>query len=133
LLILTFGPLRLLCYYTLGPNFTFQLATPGRLTTIGLYAYLQHPSYTFQIIVLLAYTFLTLRRDGAVGCWLPGWVVESEQIGIGIKAALGMGLVGGLWGLAIRVRDEERMLRERFGREWEDWHKRTKRFVPGVF
>jgi protein-S-isoprenylcysteine O-methyltransferase Ste14 len=45
---------------------------------------------------------------------------------------VGMGLVGGFLGLAVRVRDEERMLRARFGKEWEDWHARTKRFVPGV-
>jgi protein-S-isoprenylcysteine O-methyltransferase Ste14 len=133
LLILTFGPLRLLCYYALGPNFTFQLAPPGKLTTTGLYAYMQHPSYKFQIIVLMAYTFLTLRRDGAMGCWLPEWVVKSEEIGIGMKAAVGVGLVGGLWGLGVRVRDEERMLRARFGKEWEVWHAGTKRFVPGVF
>jgi protein-S-isoprenylcysteine O-methyltransferase Ste14 len=32
-----------------------------------------------------------------------------------------------------RVREEETMLKKTFGNEWEPWHARTKRFVPGVF
>lgn len=68
-----------------------------------------------------------------MGCWLPGWVIESETVGTGIKVAVAAGLVGGFWGLGLRIRDEERMLRARFGTEWEEWHARTKRFVPGVF
>lgn len=68
-----------------------------------------------------------------MGCWLPEWIVQSEGVGMGMAVAVGVGFVGGLWGLRVRVRDEERMLRARFGKEWELWHARTKRFVPGVF
>lgn len=32
-----------------------------------------------------------------------------------------------------RVMDEEGMLRGSFGKEWEEWHGRTKRFIPFVF
>jgi protein-S-isoprenylcysteine O-methyltransferase Ste14 len=35
--------------------------------------------------------------------------------------------------MSARVRDEEAMLRGKFGREWEGWHRRTKRFIPFVF
>jgi protein-S-isoprenylcysteine O-methyltransferase Ste14 len=32
-----------------------------------------------------------------------------------------------------RVHEEEAMMKETFGKEWEEWHKRTKRFIPGFF
>ena len=31
-----------------------------------------------------------------------------------------------------RVKDEESMLMKRFGAEWEDWHRKTERFIPWV-
>jgi protein-S-isoprenylcysteine O-methyltransferase Ste14 len=36
-------------------------------------------------------------------------------------------------GVTLRVRDEERVLKERFGSEWEEWRKGRKRSLPGVF
>lgn len=36
--------------------------------------------------------------------------------------------VFGLISIWVRVQDEEAMLREEFGREWEEYHRRTKRF-----
>jgi protein-S-isoprenylcysteine O-methyltransferase Ste14 len=32
-----------------------------------------------------------------------------------------------------RVKEEEMMLKSTFGKEWEVWHAKTKRFVPGLF
>jgi protein-S-isoprenylcysteine O-methyltransferase Ste14 len=34
--------------------------------------------------------------------------------------------------LILRVRDEEKMLKEKFGKEWENWHSRTARFIPWI-
>jgi protein-S-isoprenylcysteine O-methyltransferase Ste14 len=50
---------------------------------------------------------------------------------------LGMMVIGALWMVGVmlvrvRVRDEERMLREKFGREWERWNARTARYIPGI-
>lgn len=43
-LILCAGiPLRLIPYSSLDKNFTFTLAVPDRLTTTGIYRYMQHP------------------------------------------------------------------------------------------
>lgn len=46
-------------------------------------------------------------------------------------------VVGALWMVGVmlirvRVRDEERMLQEKFGREWERWNARTARYIPGI-
>jgi protein-S-isoprenylcysteine O-methyltransferase Ste14 len=34
---------------------------------------------------------------------------------------------------ALRVRDEERMMRRAYGKKWEEWHGQTARFIPWVF
>jgi len=38
-----------------------------------------------------------------------------------------------LWMLWKRTLEEEDMLRKAFGKEWEEWHAKTARFVPGIF
>jgi hypothetical protein len=44
--ILIAAPVRLLAFKQLGPNFTFQLAVPGKLVTTGLYVFLLYLSLT---------------------------------------------------------------------------------------
>jgi protein-S-isoprenylcysteine O-methyltransferase Ste14 len=55
------------------------------------------------------------------------WVEKYIWMGIRGSLVVGVGL------LVVRVRDEERMLRGSFGKEWEVWHTKTGRFIPGVF
>jgi len=120
-------------YKGLGANFTFQLARPSGLIKTGIYRYVQHPSY-LGLWVVRCVDFFTLNRgDGVISCVMPGWWEKvlrvpwlSEVLAGGL--AIGMGFV--LW---IRVRDEEEMLKKEFGREWEEWHGKTARFIPGVF
>jgi protein-S-isoprenylcysteine O-methyltransferase Ste14 len=131
LVICVGAPLRLIAYRGLGRNFTFQLAAPDRLITNGIYRYMQHPSYTGQAIVLAANLALFIRWDGAVGAWISPGIVESLQ-GWGSMVFIALGTLSVL-GIVTRVRDEERMLKAKFGKEWEEWHRRTKRFIPGVF
>jgi protein-S-isoprenylcysteine O-methyltransferase Ste14 len=126
--ILIAAPIRLLAFRQLGPNFTFRLAAPKKLITTGMYAYVQHPSYTTNFVVIFTNGILFERVDGVVGCWLSAGVVGSpwwRVVGWGF-VAVGVRLA---W---MRVVDEERMLRETFGEEWEVWHRRTKRFIPLV-
>ena len=39
----------------------------------------------------------------------------------------------GLHMLWVRVTEEEAMLKGEFGEEWEEYHRRTGRFIAGVF
>jgi protein-S-isoprenylcysteine O-methyltransferase Ste14 len=64
---------------------------------------------------------------GALSCWLQSAATEWMCVVLGVMAAIV------ILGLTVRIRDEEEMLRRQFGREWELWHEKTKRFVPGVF
>lgn len=47
-----------------------------------------------------------------------------------VVAIAALGFAGTM--LGVRVGDEERMLKEKFGRQWEEWNRDTKRFIPGV-
>ncbi|KAH7390164.1 isoprenylcysteine carboxyl methyltransferase [Cadophora sp. MPI-SDFR-AT-0126] len=129
LLIIIFAPIRLLAYAQLGKNFTFKLARPQSLVTTGLYAYVQHPSYSANVIVVAANVLLFERPDCLAGCWMSEGVAKSAWWSVA-----GWGLaVAAVYAASVRVADEERMLKEAFGKEWEVWHQKTKRFVPGVF
>lgn len=131
-LILCAGiPLRLVPYATLGKNFTFVLKKPDRLTTTGVYRYVQHPSYTGLVTLLLSNAALLLRPDGALSSWLPrGLYLAFRKWQWGLVSAAVAILVTGM---SVRVREEERMLRAEFGEEWERWHAKTARFIPYIF
>lgn len=125
------GVLRLAAYRSLGKDFTFELARPSGLKTDGIYRYVQHPSYLPLFVIIATNTAYVMAPDAVTGAWLGKELVER------LKSWVGWGFVGwmGIFGaiLAVRVRDEEAMLRKEFGKEWEEWHKRTARFVPWIF
>ncbi|QUC16183.1 uncharacterized protein UV8b_00424 [Ustilaginoidea virens] len=124
-------PLRLSAFGALGSRFTFGLAQPNELNTSGIYHYIQHPSYTGFLLIMIPYLLLFVRWDGSVVYWLPRRVRRSLD---------GWGFVGYVAGFAVialgaalRVSEEETMLKESFGHKWETWNRNTKRFIPGVF
>jgi protein-S-isoprenylcysteine O-methyltransferase Ste14 len=65
-------------------------------------------------------------------CWLQKTIVNGEKFGMVFQIGYLFTVVVGCWALAKRVRNEEYMLKKTFGTEWEDYHRRTKRFLPGV-
>ena len=121
---------RIMAYGGLGRLFTFHLAPPDRLITSGIYRYIQHPSYSGLICIIVATFMLFVRWDGFFACWIPrstlailnGWGVPTITTAVSF----------GVFLLALRVRDEEEMLKRKFGKEWEEWHARTKRIIPGI-
>ncbi|KAH9843321.1 protein-S-isoprenylcysteine O-methyltransferase [Teratosphaeria destructans] len=123
-------PLRLIPYGTLGKNFTFRLAEPDRLTTTGIYRYVQHPSYTGLLALSLSSLALFSRPDGVLACWVPPRTYE--YVPWCVSCLLPAGVISLLAAIRTRVREEEQMLRGKFGREWEEWHARTARFIPWI-
>ncbi|KAJ5387510.1 Phospholipid methyltransferase [Penicillium cosmopolitanum] len=131
LLVLVGAWVRLSAFGGLGPNFTFHLARPSRLVTTGIYRWVQHPSYTGHLAVIAGCTLLFMRWDGASACWI------EESILVGLDG-WGLALWASFMGFSVlmiraRVKDEEDMLKQLFGKEWEDWNRSTKRFIPGLF
>lgn len=96
----------------LGPNWsiTLQLREHHQLVTTGVYAKVRHPMYT----ALFAHAF-------AQAALIANWIAGPAM------------LVAFTLMFALRLRPEERMMRERFGAEYEAYVQRTKRLLPGIW
>ncbi len=90
-------------------SYTARLVEDHRLVTEGPYRLVRHPIYTAMLGKLLAANF-------AFGHW------------IGLPVAGAIFVIGTM----IRIRSEERLLREAFGAEYEAYAKRVPALVPFV-
>ncbi|MEA2368820.1 MAG: hypothetical protein QOH38_1538 [Thermoleophilaceae bacterium] len=97
---------------TLGRFFTVTVgvADDQRLIDTGPYALLRHPSYTGMLVVYLG-----------LGIGLDSWL--SILAGV---------VIPGL-ACAYRIGHEERQLREGLGQSYDDYARRTRRLVPGLW
>lgn len=129
--VIVFCSIRLLAFKELGKDFTFHVTAPKRLNTSGLYSVVQHPSYTGVVLSNAANSMFLYRIDGISACFLPGWIVRQSWWAN--WTLFFVTAVISAYGTRIRVRNEEEMLKKTFGREWEEWHAKTKRFIPGIF
>ncbi|MBL8693761.1 MAG: isoprenylcysteine carboxylmethyltransferase family protein [Planctomycetes bacterium] len=95
----------------LGENWsvTLELRKEHRLVTSGVYSRLRHPMYTAIFLHGLAQTLL-----------LANWIAGPAM------------LVAFTLLYAFRVGREERMMRDRFGAEYEEYARRTHRIIPGL-
>lgn len=96
----------------LGTNWsiTLEVRESHTLVTRGLYTRVRHPMY----LALLLYG---LGQALAVPNWIAG---PSYLVALGLLVALRLG-------------PEERMMRDRFGADWDAYAASTKRLVPGVW
>ena len=122
--------LRLSSFGSLGRYFTYQLAIlpSHKLVTTGPYAYIRHPSYVAVPFAAFGWT-LGLTSQGTV---LREWFGESNAD----RAVLGsmVGLLYICWQFTKRAEAEDEVLKEEFGKEWEEWAKVVKyRFIPGLY
>lgn len=80
-----------------------------RLITDGPFRYVRHPRYAGGILAAFGMS-LTFRS------WI-GLVVSAVSIGV----------------FLLRIRDEEILMAETFGEEWERYCRRTRRLIPFVY
>ena len=94
---------------TLGKFFSIKLIIQEKhqLITTGPYLYIRHPSYTAALITLAGFGF-------AIGNWLS------------VIALLVFGLII----YSTRIKTEEKMLSQEFGKSYEDYRKKTWRLIP---
>jgi len=97
---------------TLGKEWsiTARVVTDHKLATEGPYRFVRHPIYTGMLGMLIA-------TGIAVSYW----------------PALLVALVVFFLGTAIRIRSEERLLRETFGLEFETYARSVPAIVPGLY
>ncbi|MEO0328651.1 MAG: protein-S-isoprenylcysteine O-methyltransferase [Pseudomonadota bacterium] len=89
---------------------SLDLREDHKLVTTGIYERVRHPMYTAFWLWAVGAAFL-----------LPNWIASlSGLIGFGTLYFL-------------RVGQEEAMMREEFGKEYDIYIERTKRIIPGVY
>jgi protein-S-isoprenylcysteine O-methyltransferase Ste14 len=95
----------------LGNNWSFvaRMRDDHRLVTTGPFALVRHPIYAALFLVVLAITV-------ALRTWDQLWL-----------ATVFFGL-----GTAVRIREEERLLRSQFGAAYDAYAARVKRIIPGL-
>ena len=80
-----------------------------RLITIGLYRHLRHPRYLGGVLFAIGFSILFRSWIGLVG------------------GALFLGVV------LFRIKDEETLMRQEFGQEWEAYCKQSWRLMPCLY
>jgi protein-S-isoprenylcysteine O-methyltransferase Ste14 len=104
--------LRMHCWRMLGEHFTGNVKVLSDQPVIdrGAYRWVRHPSYTGGILMYLG-TGLALTN------WLSSLLIAGA----------------GALGYIYRVIVEERALQENLGGRYQEYMRRTKRFVPFIF
>lgn len=99
-------------HHDLGKNWssTLQIREGHTLTTNGVYQIVRHPMYTSVLFLCIAQTLL-----------LPNWIAGLS------------GLIGFSIAYATRVEQEEQMLLDSFGDQYEAYRQCTKRLIPYLF
>ncbi|CDO75925.1 hypothetical protein BN946_scf184873.g14 [Trametes cinnabarina] len=126
------GLTRMWCYRTLGNNFTWSMSIQQehKLGTSGPYAIVRHPSYTAWTIMVLGNFALLLSKGSyfVEAGWLRrplGKIFAGSHIGYMTFVTLH---------LLSRAHQEDVILKEEFGEQWEKWSKRTPyRLVPYIY
>jgi protein-S-isoprenylcysteine O-methyltransferase Ste14 len=126
------GHLRLFAFRQLQKSFTFRLAKPSKLVTSGIYAWLQHPSYTGVAVLSTCYAGIIIRADGILACWMH-CPVSSLTLQIFVHANMIFISIAILLTYPARIVREEALLRKCFGQEWEEYHRSTARLIPWLF
>ncbi len=96
----------------LGTNWsiTLELRENHTLVVDGIYAQVRHPMYLALLLHSVGQALV-----------LPNWIAGPSYL-------VAFGLL-----FLLRVGAEERMLRQRFGKEYESYMSRTKRLIPGLW
>ena len=122
--------LRLSSFNSLGHHFTYQLAIlpSHELVTTGPYAYIRHPSYIALPFIIFGCALSFTSQETV----LREWIGESTTDRVVLAIMVGMLHVG--WLFVKRAEVEDQVLKEEFGKEWEEWARVVKyRFIPGLY
>jgi len=120
------------CYRELGKHFRFQVTIlkNHKLVTSGPYSYVRHPSYTGAYIcfagIVIWYT--------AQGSWLRESEVYKKPLAWIVLVPVIVNLLSVTLALFRRIPKEDEILKETFGKEWDEWAKKAPaRLFPGIY
>ncbi|KDR66913.1 hypothetical protein GALMADRAFT_80333 [Galerina marginata CBS 339.88] len=126
------GLLRVWCYITLGPLFTYLVTVvPGhKLITSGPYAYVRHPGYTgvFLMLVSTAFTHLATPGSYVMECGIMKSTVWKWVIRYWLVVS-----AFSLISLRRRGKVEDELMKKIFGDEWVTYSKAVPySFIPYI-
>ncbi|WP_417428027.1 methyltransferase family protein [Halpernia sp.] len=103
---------RLVVVYNLGKYFTVDvtIVKDHKLITDGFYKYIRHPSYTFSLLTFVGLALILNNWISAIILIFPVFLMFFYRMNI-----------------------EEKVLKDQFGKEYEDYMKRTKRLIPFIY
>jgi protein-S-isoprenylcysteine O-methyltransferase Ste14 len=142
----TGGWIRLRCYQEMGQMFTFEMTIlkNHRLVTSGPYNIVRHPAYTGAVSTMFGITLWHASSVGhrlssvlsshmEQGSWARSSGVLNTWVGLILAAVFGS-LAGCIvLGLLRRMPKEDKVLRELFPTEWDEWRSRVPcKLIPGV-
>ncbi|KAF8347374.1 hypothetical protein F5887DRAFT_915691 [Amanita rubescens] len=123
--------LRIWCFRTLGPLFTFEVTIRPQheLITHGPYSIVRHPSYIGIYLTLLGATVVLF----APGTWLAsgGWMTTGGFLMVSMWTAKCLYVFRGT---CLRLKAEDDVLRATFGAKWDEYARRVPyKMIPFVF
>lgn len=126
------GLIRTRCYRELGHLFTWEVAVRDdhKLITTGPYSIVRHPAYIGYYLLVAGNVILLVSKGSwfmESGLWNTLWgkVVAGSATAFLASVALR---------LFRRVYEEDKMLKNEFGDEWDEWAKKTPyRLIPYVY
>ncbi|KAG7088980.1 hypothetical protein E1B28_012926 [Marasmius oreades] len=119
LLSIAGGVVKILCYRALH-GFKFEFSTSSELATSGPYSIVRHPAYTGNWM-------------SVIGCaMVHWWILGTRAKALGYAWLIGVGSIN--ISLLMRMDEEDALMRQLFGNQWEKWSKVVKyRLIPGVY
>ena len=101
--------IRFVSVWSLGKYFTVDVTIRKnhKIKTDGIYKRVRHPSYTGSILSFIGF-----------GISLNNWI------------SLAVVAIPVIWTMLYRIRIEEQLLTEQFGKEYLDYKKKTRRLIP---
>lgn len=133
ILVFIGGSIRLWTYTALGKFFTFQIGVQKnqRLIKHGLYSIVRHPSYTAMLFFHPGFFLWHLTS----GSWVRQSGVLDTTLGWMLACGMVMLMIATTYMICInRPPQEDKVMKEAFGKEWEEWAKEVPyRIVPGIY
>jgi protein-S-isoprenylcysteine O-methyltransferase Ste14 len=104
--------IRWISIYQLGKMFTVDVAIVGdhRLKNDGLYSVVRHPSYLGLVLIILGISMFMSNLLSCIVVVIPIFLATNYRISV-----------------------EEKALTTEFGAEYEDYKRRVKKIIPGIY
>ncbi|KAK7462935.1 hypothetical protein VKT23_007516 [Stygiomarasmius scandens] len=124
--------IRYTCYQYLGRLFTFELSLrkDHHLITSGPYNIVRHPSYIGALVGFIG-LYAVLFGEGS---YMQVKGILQTSSGRVIFCCINFFLMHFVHFLIKRIDVEDAFLRERFGKEWEDWARKVQwKLIPRLY